>query len=470
MPIGTFGTVPNRGRIACAAALVASLTACQVAPVDPGAEDSITRAAGLHELVTFRVDGGPVDELASVGNSLSLTEAIRRAVMTDPGLQAALARVRIALADADQARLLPNPILDFVLRWGPGKPVIEAALTQDLIEALQIPRRSSAADNRLRMAAADAIIVALDLVAEVQERYTAAQAEEALVPVLEDRLELMDRLAGVARTRLESGEGVRGDVTTADAQRVELEIEITEAGLRLRDERLRLARLIGEPSSAALWTLEPLAPSQVQSMEEDVWIAMAMAHRPEIQAVAWRLAALGDDYALTKLLSWEGAGAGIEVERDGDWFAGPAISTPIPIFDTGDARRRRVVAEQIEARHDLTDAQRRVLEEVRLALQSLAASTATLQRIRGELIPLQEQRRQQAEDAYRAGQTDVTALFLAEQDLGAARVRAIETERLTTLSLIRLQRAVGGPGVADTVSNAPPQISAPKAPLEPTPP
>lgn len=470
MPIGTCGTVPQLGRIACAATLLASLTACQVAPIDPGAEDAITRAVGLREIVTFRVEGGPVDEIEAAGNSLSLAEAIGRAVMTDPGLQAALARVRIALADADQARLLPNPILDIVLRWGPGNPVIEAALTQNLIEALQIPRRSSAADHRLRMAAADAVGVALDLVAEVQERYTAVQAEEALVPVLEGRLDLMGRLAGVARTRLESGEGVRGDVTTADAQRVELEIEITEAGLRQRDDRLRLARLIGEPSSAASWTLEPSAPPQVQSLEENVWIAAAMAHRPEIQAVAWRLAALGDDYALTRLLPWEGAGAGIEVERDGDWFAGPALSTLIPIFDSGDARRRRVVAEQIEARHDLTLAQRRVVEEVRLALQSLAASAASLQRIRGELIPLQEQRRQQAEDAYRAGQTDVTALFLAEQDLGAARVRAIETERLTTLSLIRLQRAVGGPGIADTVSNAPPQISTPEAPLEPTPP
>lgn len=457
MPIGARGSVLHRGRILCAAAVIAPLGACQTARINPEAEESITRAVGLPELVSFRVEGAPVDEADSAANSLSLADAVRRAVMTDPGLQSALARVRIAMAEADQARLLPNPILSFVLRWGPGKPVIEAGLAQDLIEALQIPRRSSAADHRLRLAAADAVGVALDVVAEVQARYAAVQAEAGLVPVLESRLELLGRLAGVARNRLESGEGVRGDVTTAEAQRVELEIEITESQVRQREERLRLARLIGEPSSAASWTLEPWTPPQVGSMSEDAWIATALAHRPEVQAVAWRLAALGDDYALTHLLPWEGAGAGVEVERDEDWSAGPSISTPIPIFDTGDAKRQRVIAEQIEARHDLTLAKRRVVEEVRVALQSLAANTATLDRIRRELIPLQEQRRQQAEDAYRAGQTDVTALFLAEQDLGAAGGRAIELERLTTLSLIQLERAVGGPGVARTVGTTPPE-------------
>ncbi len=77
----------------------------------------------------------------------------------------------------------------------------------------------------------------------------------------------------------------------------------------------------------------------------------------------------------------------------------------------------------------------------------LAANTANLERVRRELIPLQQQRRQQAEDAYRAGQTDVTPLFLAEQDLRATQARAIDIERETALAQIRLQRAVGGSGV-----------------------
>tara|TARA_R110002072_G_scaffold295396_1_gene466330 strand:- start:7341 stop:8756 length:1416 start_codon:yes stop_codon:yes gene_type:complete len=448
----------SRGPIVGLATLaLLPLSACQTTRPDHATESSITSATAIGEPLTFLVEGGAIDEPA-VGETLTFIDATRRAVMTDPGLQAALARVRIAMADADQSRLLPNPVLNFVLRWGPGKPQVEVSLAQDLIQAFQIPKRSSAADNRLRQSAADAVTVALDVVAEVQERYIAAQASDRLVPVHEGRLDILRRLSEVARSRLEGGEGIRGDVTTLDAQRVELEAEIYEAMDSQRIERLRLARLIGEPSLAAMWSLDTwVVPNVVASPEQD-WIDAALLHRPEVQSVAWQLAALGDEYALTRLLPWEGLAVGVDAQRSPDEFVGPSVSTPIPIFDTGQARQARVTAEQIEARHALTMSKRKVVEEVRLAHFSLAASIVQLDRIRNELIPLQQQRREQAEQAYLAGQTDTTALFLAEQDLQATQAKVIELERLTSVSLVRLQRAVGGPGIAADVAQ--PQVKA----------
>ena len=91
--------------------------------------------------------------------------------------------------------------------------------------------------------------------------------------------------------------------------------------------------------------------------------------------------------------------------------------------------------------------------EVRVAFQALAANQAILVRAQRELLPLQRQRRQEAEDSYRAGQTDVTRVFLAEQDLRAAEARVIDLERQTTVSLVRLQRAVGGPGAAALIDS-----------------
>lgn len=450
MDIRTPCGVAPHGPFVGLLALSLALTACQTNRPDPDAEGVIASSLLIGEPVTFRVEGGPLDEPSPdvADGTLTLADATRRAVLTDPGLQAALARVRVAMSDADQARLLPNPVLNFVLRWGPGKPQIEVGLAQDLIQVLQIPRRSSAADNRLRQRAADAVTVALDVVAEVQERYTAVQATDRLVPVLAVRLDLLRRLAGVAKNRLDAGEGVRSDVTTLDAQRVELEVEIADAKIRLRRDRLSLARLVGEPSSAAEWTLDRWASPGAATFTEQDWIDAALGHRPEVQSVAWQLAALGDEYALTRLLPWEGATAEAQAQRGDSWFAGPSILTPIPIFDTGQARRARVTAAQIEARHEFTRAKREVVEEVRIAHAALAGTLANLARVREELIPLQQQRRDQAEQVYRSGQTDVTALFLAEQDLRSTQARAIDLERETTIALIRLQRAVGGPGVA----------------------
>ena len=438
-----------RGAICAVVALLAGLPGCS-APPDVKSSETIANALDLGEAITFRTEGAPIDECASLDGALTWSDAVRRAALTDPSIQAALARVRIAYADARQARLLPNPVLNLAIRWpeGGGSPIVEASLAQDIISILQQPRKSSAADNRLWQAAADAVTVALDTIAEVQERYATVQALDALMPVLEQRRELLAKLVNIAKARLDAGEGTREDVAVLEAQRVELEVEIATTELNRRDERLPLARLIGEPSSAAAWPLEPWSAPSSRQGTEPAWIEVALAHRPEVQSVAWELAALGDDLALTKLLPFEGASAGVSAEDDDGWSVGPEGAVPIPIFDMGQARAARVTAEQIEARHRLTLAKRSVVEEVRRAYESLSQTEANWTRVRTALIPIQEQRRSLAETAFRAGQSDATAFFLAEQDLRAAQARGIDLERQTTVALVRLHRAVGGSGVA----------------------
>ncbi len=417
-------------------------------------EAAIAEATGVSSGVTFRVEGGPLNEPFETTDALPLSEATRRAVTTDPSIQAALARVRMALADADQARLWPNPVLNVALRWptSGGSPIVEASLAQDLIAILTVPRKANAADNRLRQAAADALTVGLDSATEVQERYSSVQALDRLVPVLEERRALVYKLVDIAKARLDAGEGTREDLTVLQAQRVELEVVIAATEQEQRDERLRLARLMGEPLSPAAWTLDGWTPPALTAFSEAAWVDAALRRRPEIQSVEWRLAALGDDLALARWFPFQGASAGARAEDDNGWSVGPEVSVPLPVFDLGQARSARVTAEQIEARHELTRAGRAVVEDVRRAHESLVRSASNLRRVRDELIPLQQERRFLAEAAFRAGHSDATSLFLAEQDLRAAEARAIDLERQTTLALVRMQRAVGGAGAAEGVA------------------
>jgi len=88
-------------------------------PAAPRAEEEVGRAAGL-DPIEFRVEGMPLDMEPHGAERLALPDAVRLAVERDAELQAALARVRAALADAEQARLLPNPLLTLVVRWPEG--------------------------------------------------------------------------------------------------------------------------------------------------------------------------------------------------------------------------------------------------------------------------------------------------------------------------------------------------------------
>ena len=427
---------------------------CAHAPPDGDFADGVA-VAGIDEPIQFIGTGMPTDAAAEDGSVLmTMEDAVRRALRSSPTIQADIAEVRAALADARQARLIPNPVLSVAVRLpeGGGTPVIEAGLAADLVSLLLRPRRISAADNRLRAASAEALTTVLDQLAEVQERYVTVQALDAQAGILELRRTLIQRLLKLARARVEAGESSRLDVITLDAERVSLDVEIAQAASERREQRLALARLIGQPSGRTNWQLSPWTPADPAAGDEMQWVRAALEHRPEIQAQRWDLAALGDDAALARFAGLDGADVGVDAERDDAWSVGPAMSTPLPLLDWGQQRRAKAVAQRLAARHRLTQTRRRIVEEVRRAVESLAAAQAVLRQVQAELIPLADQRVQQAEAAYKNGFADVTAVLLAEQESQAARSKLIELQQKAASARYRLHRAVGGPGVAASVA------------------
>jgi cobalt-zinc-cadmium efflux system outer membrane protein len=430
----------------CLAALIMAGCAGRMRPSDDTGSKiaQLIRESGCIKLEQI---GGPLDAAGQEPDVLNLQEAIRLAVHNDPGLQAALARVRAAEADVEQSRTLPNPILSIALRYpdSGGKPIIEAGLTAELVALLQRHRRSAAAEHRLRTASAEALASALDLLLEVQQHYAALQTAEAQISVFDNRQKVLDRLIAIAEARLKAGEANRLELTTLQARRLELETERAERRAERVDERLALARLIGQPSSSAIWQVTPWQAPLSLSWTEAQLIASALEKRPEVQAGQSTLLALGDELALTKWSAWENSEVGIASERDDGWSIGPSITTPVPLFDWGRARRAKAKAEVIEARHKLTQARREAVEEVRRAYAAFQSSSAAAARAQSELIPIQMQRREQAEAAYKAGETDVTVLLLAEQDLQDSQAKLIELQGRASAGEYRLQRAVGGP-------------------------
>ncbi len=427
---------------------------CSVRPQWPALEVTAAKLTGDAALIAVDMTGGSLDAPVIPDDRLHRADAIRMALTTSPAIGSALARVRQAFAQAHQERLLPKPVLTVLLKFpiSGGSPTVEPGIAADLLALLQKPGRVAAADHRLRAASAEAVVVVLDVLAQVQDRYAQVQALEAVMPVLEERRRLTDRLLDVARSRLEGGEGTRLDVTTLQTQMIELEVEISESQLEQREARLELARLIGIPSGDLAWPLEVWTEPIAREAEERAWVQAGPDHRPEITAKVWELSALGVEFKQARWGVFEGTEVGVEAEGTvesgaDDWTLGPAFVVPLPVFDFGQAQRDLVGARQLEAAHQLTDIRRLVVEEVRRSHAAYRAAIDARQRLREELIPLLERRRSEAESQYRAGQSDIIPLILADQDLQTAQAKRIELERRTAVSLSRLQRAVGGPGV-----------------------
>ena len=214
----------------------AVLVGC-ASPPSVNVEADVSRAAGLSGDITLSIDELPLDEPGLPGGALSLTEAVSLAVRGDPGLQAALARARIAAADAVQARLWPNPILAIAVRFpeGGGRPAIEAGLAADLLQIVQTPTRSRAADYRLREAGTLAVGRALDVIEAVRTLYADAQTLDRQAPLLAARAESAQRLLTIARRRLAAGESNRLDVLAFESDAAALDVQLGELKRRATD-------------------------------------------------------------------------------------------------------------------------------------------------------------------------------------------------------------------------------------------
>jgi len=443
--------------------LLLLLSACSMRPTMP-------QPPGFESLVELRVDGGSIDTPFDAGE-LTLAAALDRGLRHDPRLGVAIAEVHVAFAEARQARLLPNPVLSVALKYPEtgGSPMIEGGVGADLLAILQTPGRTRAADHRLRAASAAMVRVALDVLTELQSTYADVQSLDARIPLLRERLVLMDRLHAIAQARLDAGEAGWLELVAFAAERAAVDAALDELLLKRREQRLRLARLIGRPSGEAEWALESRAEPPHQSVRERPWIDAALEHRPELRQITWELAALGEDVKLAGGAALDSADAGVAAEReDGDWSIGPSLAVPLPLFDWGQARKAGTEARAMAMRHALTQAQREAVEEVRRACAVFNESVHELRRAREQLLPLQQERRDLVEATYRAGQADVTAVILAEQDLASARSHVIDMEHRVTASRIALHRAVGGRAVADQLTDTNPDaVSTDIAPIEP---
>ena len=106
------------GRLAAPFCLLFFAPGCS-SPPSPTATDDIAAATGIADAVAFVEQ--PISPVASPADAaLPLGTAIRGALSQDPRIQGALAQVQQAFADAEQARLLPNPILSILIKLPDG--------------------------------------------------------------------------------------------------------------------------------------------------------------------------------------------------------------------------------------------------------------------------------------------------------------------------------------------------------------
>jgi outer membrane protein TolC len=133
----------------------------------------------------------------------------------------------------------------------------------------------------------------------------------------------------------------------------------------------------------------------------------------------------------------------------------------LPIFDWGQAKRELADSRVVEARHKTTQVARTVVEEVRRGWASYKSAQGVVKAIQNDLVPLQDQRRSQAETQYRNGAADISTLLLAEEDALASNLKLVQAQSRVALAYVRLARAAGGSFAVKSFTTAPAPATAP---------
>ena len=356
---------------------------------------------------------------------LTADDAVQVALLNNRDLQAVYSDLGVAQADLVQAGLLSNPIFDasvmFPVRG--GRPDLELGAAMNFLNVFYIPLRKRVAAARFEEAKTRVAGAVLDFAGRVRSAFYAYEADEQM---LELRRTVVQALAASFELTRRLHEA--GNITDLNFARERAQLEGGKLALRSAEVAARQAReelnvLMGLWGEQILWQSRNRLPDiQEPAAEIEEIERLALERSMDIAAARQRWIAEGEQLGLTRwtaLLPEFSAGPNAE-RSDGAWEVGPKLDFLIPLFDQGQSRSARSIAEIRRVQQEYYALAVRIRAQARAARDRLEGATDRALYYRDVLLPLHEQ-------IVNESQLQYNAMQLSPLQLLRAREQQIET-------------------------------------------
>ncbi|MEO8274841.1 MAG: TolC family protein [Thermoanaerobaculia bacterium] len=394
------------------------------APRDDCSGDAATTAAGT----------GP----------LTFSEALARARAGNLGLRAEEARRPVAMAAVAQANERLNP----EIQWEAARDAPRQTVTLTLpIEAGgKRARRIAVAEADLRTTAAELSLSDVHLEIDVRRAYFSLAAAQAKAAATDAVVAISRRAAAAASDRYKAGDVARLELLQAQleadraaAARCTVDAEVASAAARLWD------LLAGTDTGIPTAVDDPLSGPEVDG-EESATIAKRESR--ELQVADLELAAGESRVSLARASRTPDvaifAGPTFDQpEYATGWKAGAAFT--IPVFASGRANLESATATLAQLRAEREAIAGHIGASVTAAAARMNAARREADTLRTSVLPRSLEVQNLAEEAYRAGETDLAAML---QALGASReiqLQAIAAALAYQEARADLELAMGAP-------------------------
>lgn len=382
-------------------------------------------------------------------DGIDVEEAVQIALLNNKDLQAAFYDIGISRVDAVQSGLFSNPSLGAALRFpnDDGEATLEARLAWNLVDLWHRPARKRVQEQRLERIVLQVAHDSAQLAAKTRAAYVAAVAAEGARLVEEENLASTGEFLELTLVRQAAGAATESEANTARAEHLEQEVRLRTARLREFEKKLRLGSLLGLEVGPEEFVLSsPLASPPDASLDVEVLMASAVAHRLDLRAAREHMRAIESEVSLEKRLFLREFRAGVELESRGDEREiGPALDMELPLFDRNSAQVTRAELRHQQARTTLDALTVATHQEVRAAHERLASTLETARAYREDITPLRESSLKLAREALRAGKTGFLSVLEAQKRLLAAKRDENMWAEASALMLIELEAACGRP-------------------------
>lgn len=426
----------------------------KVQPADDGFVSS-TISNRIDSCVEWRSGCCQKDFIETIFQGLTSQEltadaAIQIALLNNPKIQAIFEELGIAQADLIQAGLLTNPTFEIELRYPPVKNLhtnIEYLITSSLLDLFLIPLRRQVAEAEFEKVKLQVSHEILNLSFDVRETFYELTSEMTKIREHQSLLRLASIHQEILSNQLSVGNVNPLDFQISQSKFLEAELELSKSKVEMIRLKEKLNRLLGFNREVCLIFPENLSQELIeQGFDLSILENVALTNRLDLQVARMEIERLQRMLKLKSGWTYTNLKGGLAGERDPDGInlLGPGFSGEIPIFNYGQADRKRLYAQLRQSLDLLAELEIKALSEVREAHQLLMGYFNILKDYQNKILPIQDKISASSEELYNVMGLGLETLLESKRQLISAKLNYIETKKKYLLAKVLLDRALGG--------------------------
>lgn len=388
------------------------------------------------------------------GEGLSLDEALREALASNPELLAARKASEAAAARIPQAAALNDPLLELEYdrinadRMATGRPMQMYSITQELPFPVKLYYRAKIASRIARAAHANYLAKEHDIAARVKGAFADLFLAHASAAIMEENRRLLGQYSGIATERYAAGKGTQAEALKAQVELARADNELVLIEQRRLTAQARLNVLMGRPPEREIGAPRPASPPPRAPSLGELY-SIAQESNPELAAYRYAvergeaaLALSANEFMPDLMVKFS------QMVKRGDlqggmWAGSLGVTIPLWFIQKQAFGVREMKLELDEVRAERRMKEQSVALDIRDSLARATANWKLLRLYDGAFIPQAEEMVRAALKSYEAGAGDFLNLLDSRRTLIEFRNERARASMGLSAAVADLERAAG---------------------------